>query len=93
MTAKHTKGDWWADGLEVGNDAVMSVKVAKVGGATYEEALANAKLIAASPRLLKALEALLTMPEYDGSATTSKARRAAKREAKEAIARAKGESK
>jgi hypothetical protein len=34
----------------------MEVKVAKVSGATYEEALANAKIIAAAPELLDALK-------------------------------------
>ena len=65
MTAKHTEGDWWADGLEVGNDPVMSVKVAKVGGATYEEALANARLIAAAKVLLRTLKSAKWMLERD----------------------------
>lgn len=54
--SKHTPGPWWANGIEVGAGPLMQVKVAKAGGATYEEAKANAKLLAAAPDLLKALE-------------------------------------
>ena len=55
---KITRGTWWASGLEVGAGPMMDVKVAKVSGATYEEAVANANLIAAAPDLLEALEQL-----------------------------------
>ena len=43
---KVTDGKWWADGLEVGAGAIMDVKIAKVSGSDYDEAKANAKLIA-----------------------------------------------
>ena len=59
MKAKHTHGQWWNSGLEVGAGPLMTVKVARVSGANYEEALANARLIAAAPELLEALEAMM----------------------------------
>jgi len=43
MKAKHTHGQWWNSGLEVGAGPLMTVKVARVSGANYEEALAKAK--------------------------------------------------
>ena len=97
MAAKHTPGPWtvYDDSSDGKTNRIELVALGKTVAHIYcsvlSEDIANAALIAASPRLLKALEALLTMPEYDGSATTSKVRRAAKREAKEAIAQAKGE--
>lgn len=57
---KHTEGNWWADERQhIHNDPVGSVKVAKVSGANFEEAKANAKLISAAPDLLEALVKLL----------------------------------
>lgn len=53
--SKHTQGEWWASGLEVGSGPTMQVKVARVSGANYAEALANARLIAAAPKLLDTL--------------------------------------
>lgn len=61
MTARvspHTSGQWWNSGLEVGSGPTMAIKVARVSGANYDEALANAKLIAAAPALLEALQDL-----------------------------------
>lgn len=98
MTAKHTPGPWtvYDDSFDGKTNRIEIVALGKTVARIYcsvpSEDIENASLIAASPRLLKALENLLNMPEYDGSATTSKTRRAAKREAKEAIAQAKGES-
>lgn len=54
----HTPGPWWHSGLEVGTEPVMAVKVARVSGATHDEARANARLIAAAPALLAKLEQL-----------------------------------
>ena len=59
MSAQHTPGPWWHSGLEVGTVPMMMVKVANVSGANYEEAKANARLIAAAPDLLEALNALV----------------------------------
>jgi hypothetical protein len=53
---KHTPGPWWASGLEVGTVPMMDIKVARVSGATLDEARANARLIAAAPAMLEALE-------------------------------------
>lgn len=52
---KHTKGEWVASGLEVGTFPGLEIKTAKVTGFTYEEAKANALLIAAAPEMLKVL--------------------------------------
>jgi hypothetical protein len=54
---KHTPGKWWASGLEVGTAPMMDVKIARVSGANFDEAKANARLIAAAPELLEALKA------------------------------------
>ena len=66
MSAKHTPGQWWDSGLEVGAGPLMDVKVAKVSGANYEEALANTRLIAAAPELLEALERAVRALHNDG---------------------------
>lgn len=50
----------------------------------------GARLIRAAPDLLAALEGLLNMPEYDGTADTSRARLKAKQAARRAIKSAKG---
>lgn len=55
-----------------------------------DELRANAELIAAAPELLAALKGLLHMPEFDGYATTSAARKQAKRRARAAITKAGG---
>jgi hypothetical protein len=59
MSTQHTLGPWWHSGLEVGTEPMMMVKVAKVSGANHQEALANARLIAAAPDLLEALNTWL----------------------------------
>ena len=64
--SKHTPGPWWNSDLEVGTVPMMMVKVAKVSGATYEEALANARLIASAPELLKVLEKMVEIWEVGG---------------------------
>jgi hypothetical protein len=52
-----TPGEWWADmNLHILNDQIGSVKIAKVSGATPNQARANAALISAAPDLLSALE-------------------------------------
>lgn len=58
MTTKHTDGEWWRDGLEVGAGPMMRIKIAKVSGVDYEQAVANARLISAAPNLLEALRGL-----------------------------------
>lgn len=60
---KVTDGKWWADGLEVGAGAIMDVKIAKVSGSDYDEAKANAKLIAQAKELREALEWALPLAE------------------------------
>lgn len=59
MFPKHTPGEWWTSGLEVGTAPMMIIKIAKVSGSNYEQALANAKLIAATPKLLESLQTLI----------------------------------
>lgn len=57
----------------------------------WEETWANARLIAAAPDLLQAIQDLLTMPDFDGTQPTSETRRNAKRAARAAISKATGE--
>lgn len=50
----HTHGNWWFDmNLNILNDPIGSVKIARVSGRNREEAKANAALIASAPDLLK----------------------------------------
>lgn len=85
--SKHTPGRWWADSIEVGAGPSMQVKIAKVGGATYEEAKANAKLLAAAPELLEALQALTHAFQYNVSVAYTAS---CVRDAEAAIAKATG---
>lgn len=50
-----TPGAWWTDNLEVGDAPMMNIKICKVSGETYEQAKANAKLIAQAPELYSCL--------------------------------------
>ncbi len=59
MAIKYTSGPWWRSGLEVGDAPMMNIKIAKASGATYEEAKANAKLIAAAPELFETLKLMI----------------------------------
>lgn len=53
---KITPGEWWASGREVGDVPMMNIKICgRVSGASHEEALANASLIAQAPELYKCL--------------------------------------
>ena len=56
MDKNYTPAPWIALGLEVGTEPTMFIKTARVSGGNYEEAKANAKLIAAAPELLEALQ-------------------------------------
>ena len=64
---KHTSGEWVASG-----DQVVTIdgnSIADVyGGQTFDECEANARLIAASPDMLEALDAVVfeatAMPDY-----------------------------
>lgn len=59
-----TKGDWFRSGTEI--VAMPSqVKITnRISGATYEEAVANAKLVSMAPKLLSALEDAVTGLEW-----------------------------
>ena len=56
MDFKHTKGDWFVSGSTSIVSMPSQCKIAnRVSGWTYEEAKANAQLIATAPELLRAL--------------------------------------
>jgi hypothetical protein len=61
QNASHTPGPWHFDGESIYSDAaeVIVSRPQYVGGANHNERTANARLIAAAPELLEALEALL----------------------------------
>jgi hypothetical protein len=92
MSADHTPGPWVVDRSRniVAHSPVGAVFLADVysGGPGIATANANARLIAAAPDLLAALESLTDVAEHDGEClseghiTTARA----------AIARAKGEA-
>lgn len=96
MTAQHTPGPWSAHHHESTDTYTVHVEgrsweswgVAHVGYTKEDDA--NARLIAAAPELLEALIAVVNMPDYDGSISTSVVRRNAKHAARAAIAKATG---
>ena len=64
MTAQHTPGPYFVSGCFIGprlsNDSGIQIQVARVAGdETDPEVIANARLIAAAPDMLAALEILL----------------------------------
>ncbi len=63
MAAQHTPGPWIAEtvgsNIHITIDRPDKPPIAWVGGQTAPHAKANARLIAAAPDLLKALEAML----------------------------------
>ena len=104
-TTAHTPGPWWVynegsrfPGIEAGlNGRNFSVvvygndnEIEGVKGRTHAEAIANARLIAAAPELLEALEHYLIQDEiaegYGGGVGGS-----AREQARAAIAKATGE--
>jgi hypothetical protein len=88
---KHTPGPWtvYEAGFSVA-DAWGHVLSTDVEGRMPEEAAANARLIAAAPELLAALEALLSV--YQGFAPwEGEVERQAEIKARAAIAKARGE--
>ena len=66
---KHTQGEWFVSGgIEVVS-MPSQCKIAKVSGWSYEEAQANANLIASAPELLSALEECIRyLNNCDGTA-------------------------
>ena len=103
----YTPGPWLhahregADGMfrtevfssEYGGIAICDWTPKHIGnGVTATYRVANARLIAAAPDLLEALQALSALPEYDGTGTTSRQRLAVKDQVRAAIAKATGES-
>lgn len=91
---QHTSGPWAATGWEgiVVNDSKGNT-LALAPGSSYhlEEMKANARLIAAAPDMLAALEKLsraFDLDEYDQDRAHAEA--CAMREARDAIAKAKG---
>ena len=96
MEVKHTPGPWkcgqylgqsaWVVHMDAGDRGRGMDIVNGVAGLTHEERLANARLIAAAPDLLAALEWMLYARNWSDTAVISDAVLAAK----SAIARAKG---
>lgn len=90
---KHTKGEWIAVGawVEVEDDHIADICSCNPeslnqfnSGRSYEEMFANARLIAAAPELLYALESIVEMnPELPMGMIEA---------AQEAIAKARGEA-
>lgn len=68
MSAKHTPGPWALTGWTAGDDFGWSIRIADAPyrlevSAWCAESEADARLIAAAPDLLEALEAVLAVPE------------------------------
>ena len=102
MTAKHTPGPWYAlrgqrnisIRHKTGDKLLSMVNVASVRGkfptdCPYGSSEANARLIAAAPELLEALQKML--PELRGLSIVSDTAAEMLREAEAAIAKATGE--
>lgn len=91
MNIKNTPGPWTGQpGDNFITDAAGIVICEMHRHHTDEEIAANAALITAAPDLLEALQALSSLPEYDGTGTTSKQRLAVKDRVRAAIAKATG---
>lgn len=101
MNAKHTPGPWriappgvYTSGVNI--DAFAGGYVALIGGGVSDPVMADARLIAAAPDLLEALETLLASfdseihNEYDGTSWLAE-RLAEADHARAAIAKARGE--
>ena len=63
MKTQHTSGTWFVSGFTEIVSMPSQCKIAKVSGWTFDEAEANAKLIAAAPAMLEALEEALDQLE------------------------------
>ena len=87
----HTPGPWLADhDCDIRTEAGTPIAyLAQTVAMATEEAEANARLIVAAPELLEALEALLR--EFNQSLPDARERERARKNARAAIARAKGE--
>ena len=95
MNTQHTPGPWHRNIRANGKYPVVfagrNQHVATTSQQTDPaETEANIDLISAAPELLEALQAVLAMPDYDGTAETSIVRRNAKTAAHVAIAKATG---
>lgn len=100
--SKHTPGNWYVDehpdGLRVlTDDARSTIICQQIGPVSNDSAQADARLIAAAPMLLEALEAVMRwMPVYPASAVGIVGGRssyaAALEKARAAIAQARGEA-
>ena len=102
MNTQHTPGPWrddfegepdWGSQtiIQVGAGSTLIADVCVTDDCiSDDEHAANARLIAAAPELLEALQCLLAMPDYDGAISTSTVRRGAKHAARAAIAKATG---
>jgi len=91
--SKHTKGPWSVQGdTYVTVNSLIITHCKQAGNTTLEEAQANARLIAAAPELLEALELCLEaiQPYYDSDDDGSM-EAAASNAALAAINKAKGE--
>lgn len=63
MSVKHTQGEWFRSGTEIVS-MPSQVKISnRISGATYEEAIANAKLIEQAPKMRKALQEISILQE------------------------------
>lgn len=92
MNTKHTRGPWSDRNGRIFQTDREELTIANVGRAfDGDYSPANARLIAAAPDLLAALQDVLAMPDFDGTRATSIVRRDAKHAARAAIAKALGE--
>jgi len=73
--AKHTKGPWEADGISVRSEGSDGRQIAlceitvrgRPYNETYDEAIANAHLIASAPVLLDALKRIASIMDFNGT--------------------------
>ena len=99
MNVQHTPGPWHTRKPEESNGYVWINPIDGCCGEiatawpvkTDAEAEANARLIAAAPDLLDALQALYALPEYDGTKVTSTHRISVKEKVRAALSKATGD--
>jgi hypothetical protein len=95
VSAQHTPGTWYADAHPSGlriltDDARSTIICQQIGPASNAQARANARLIAAAPELLEALQVFAERSSSEEFITIT-VRSAYVRRARAAIAKATGE--
>jgi hypothetical protein len=67
INTKHTKGPWFVDDNQIWGNGIPLAEIYKITVMSKEEQSANARLIAAAPELLEALQEFIKLGSSAGS--------------------------